>query len=331
MTGDGAVTSLHPLRAAWRRLARCRPAWPARRTRDRLALLLALALGLGALVFLLHGVDLVAVRDAMLRQPPAQLLWALALTGASFACLALHDAVSVAVVAGRRAPLRVALLAGACGGAIANTLGFHALSGSAVRAHLYVAAGLSGAQVARVLSLSGLALVVGNATMLAAAELVQAGLAGHRLAHLGMGGALAVAQLALLVWLGRAPRRIAIRRFSLPLPSARLALAQMAIGAVESGAAVGALYVLLPADLAPPFSLFAVGCIAAVALGVAAHTPGGIGVFEAGITALLAGRGRSDLLAALLLYRLVFNLLPFALALAALAWRAARRRRARAP
>ena len=305
MTGDGAVTSLHPLRAAWRRLARCRPAWPARRTRDRLALLLALALGLGALVFLLHGVDLVAVRDAMLRQPPAQLLWALALTGASFACLALHDAVSVAVVAGRRAPLRVALLAGACGGAIANTLGFHALS--------------------------GLALVVGNATMLAAAELVQAGLAGHRLAHLGMGGALAVAQLALLVWLGRAPRRIAIRRFSLPLPSARLALVQMAIGAVESGAAVGALYVLLPADLAPPFSLFAVGCIAAVALGVAAHTPGGIGVFEAGITALLAGRGRSDLLAALLLYRLVFNLLPFALALAALAWRAARRRRARAP
>ena len=93
----------------------------------------------------------------------------------------------------------------------------------------------------------------------------------------------------------------------------------MGIGAVESAAAIGALYVLLPVDLTPPFSVFAVGCIAAVAMGVVAHAPGGIGVFEASVTALLGGAGRADLLAALLLYRAIYNLIPFALSAVALA------------
>jgi len=95
----------------------------------------------------------------------------------------------------------------------------------------------------------------------------------------------------------------------------------MALGAVESGTAIGALYVLLPPDLAPPFDVFAVGCIAAVILGVVSHAPGGLGVFEASMTAILAGRGRPDLLAALLLFRLLYNLLPFGLSVLVLGLR----------
>ena len=95
----------------------------------------------------------------------------------------------------------------------------------------------------------------------------------------------------------------------------------MLLGAVESATAVGALYVLLPADLTPPFDVFAVGCIASVVLGVVAHTPGGLGVFEASMTVILSGRGRPDLLAALLLYRLLYNLLPFTLAVLGLGLR----------
>jgi uncharacterized membrane protein YbhN (UPF0104 family) len=102
------------------------------------------------------------------------------------------------------------------------------------------------------------------------------------------------------------------------MPPASLALALMLLGAVESSTAVGALYVLLPGDLAPSFDVFAIGCIAAVILGVASHAPGGLGVFEASMTAILAGRGRPDLLAALLLYRLLYNLLPFGLAVVTL-------------
>jgi uncharacterized membrane protein YbhN (UPF0104 family) len=139
--------------------------------------------------------------------------------------------------------------------------------------------------------------------------------------HLALGIFIEGLLLAWLAWLLGGPRALTLWRLRLPMPPVSLALMLMVLGAIESGTALGALYVLLPADLAPPFDIFAVGCIAAVILGVVSHAPGGIGVFEASMTAILAGRGRPDLLAALLLFRLLYNLLPFALAVLVLGWR----------
>ncbi len=308
--------------AWWRRLAAGRAGAFARRRGGALMALFALAVGAAAFAYALRGVGLVALLHAIGRQPPRQVAASLALTAASFACLAAYDAVGVRLLARRRVSTGLALLAGATGSAIANTVGFHAMSGTAVRAHLYLPAGLKAADLARVVSMSWLSLVAGNIATLAGAELLQATAGNGSGAHLAIGLALAFALLLWLAWLATGRRALALRRFRLPMPSAPLALLLVAIGAVESATAIGALHVLLPPDLAPPFGLFAAGCIAAVALGVAAHTPGGLGVFEAAMIALLGGTGRHDLLAALLLYRLVYNLLPFTLALLALGLRA---------
>jgi len=283
---------------------------------------LALVLAAVALEFVLRGLSVAELASALLRQSGGRIAACVALTAASFACLALYDLVGVHVVAPGRVRARLALLAGATSAAIANTLGFHAVSGSAVRAHLYLPAGLARGDVARVVSMAWLSLVAGNMTMLAGAELVEAATGTDPAWHAALGLALEALLLAWLWWLSRGPREIAVGRWRLPLPPASVAVALMLLGAVESGTAVGALYVLLPADLAPPFDVFAIGCIASVILGVIAHTPGGLGVFEAGLTALLAGRGRPDLVAALLLYRLLYNLLPFVLAALALGARA---------
>lgn len=302
----------------WRRLAASRGA-------QALLSALALALAMLAFGFALRGVDLAGLAQALLHQRPSRVAAALALTAASFACLAAYDAVAVRLVAGRRVPMRLALLAGATGSAIANTVGFHAMSGTAVRAHLYLPAGLRLAELARVVSLSWLSLVAGNVAMLAAAELVQATSGQPFAMHLAIGLALSAALVLWLAWLATGRRQLALRRHRLAMPPARLALALLALGAIESATAIGALYVLLPHDLTPPFALFAAGCIAAVALGVVAHAPGGLGVFEAGMIALLGGAGRHDLVAALMLYRIVYNLLPFALAALVLGlrrWRA---------
>jgi uncharacterized membrane protein YbhN (UPF0104 family) len=293
-------------------------------------LALALALGAWAVGFLFEGASLSGIAVAIRRQPAWEIAAALALTAVSFACLASYDAIGVEVVAKGRVPRRVALLAGATGSAIANTVGFHAVTGTAVRAHIYLPAGLGGTEVARIVSLSWLSLSAGNLTMFAVAELFQAAAAPHPAVHLATGLALVAVLALLLAWLARSPREIAIRGYRFPMPSASLAMAQMLIGAIESATAIGALYVLLPTDLAPPFSIFAVGCIAAVALGVVAHTPGGIGVFEASLTAMLSGRGRADLLAALLLYRMVYNLVPFMLSVSTLGLLAASNRIRRA-
>ena len=296
-------------RAGWRALARFA------------GVALACALVVVALDFVLRDLNLAELEAALLRQPVGRVVACLALTAASFACLALYDLVGVHVATPGRVRARLALLAGATSAAVANTLGFHAVSGSAVRAHLYLPVGLGGGEVARVVSMSWLSLVAGNMTMLAGAELFQAATGANPAWHALLGVALEGLLLAWLWWLSRGPREIALGRWRLPMPPAALASMLMLLGAVESGTAIGALYVLLPGDLAPPFDVFAVGCIAAVILGVVSHAPGGLGVFEASMTAILAGRGRPDLLAALLLYRLLYNLLPFALAVLALGLR----------
>ena len=276
---------------------------------------IALALMGAALGFGFRDLSLAELRSVLLRQSPARLFACLALTTASFACLALYDVVGVHIAARDRVRPRLALLAGAASAAIANTLGFHALSGSAVRAHLYLPAGLTRGEVAGVVSLSWLSLVAGNMTLLAGAEFWQAatGIDPARHATLGLG--LAGLLLPWLAWLVHGPRAITLGRFHLQMPTVSMALLLMALGAVESGTALGALYVLLPVDLAPPFDVFAVGCIAAVMLGVVSHAPGGLGVFEVSMTTFLAAQGRSDLMAELLVFRLTYNLLPFSLAM----------------
>ena len=289
----------------------------------------AIAAGLGLLAaaclsaWVLHrqfgATSLASIAAAARAQPVPHLLASLGLTALSFLCLALYDLVGARIVAPQRVQAGTALLAGATGNAISNTLGFHAVTGSVVRAWVYRRSGLTETEVARIVSLAWLALGLGFAAMVAAAELLRSSTAAQPGAPLWLGASLGAGLALFVIWLGGRPRRLSVFGFEQPLPSARLALLQMGIGAIESAAAVGALYVLLPADLAPPFSVFAVGCIAAVALGLVAHAPGGVGVFEASVTALLAGAGRADLLAALLLYRAIYNLLPFVCSVTALA------------
>jgi uncharacterized membrane protein YbhN (UPF0104 family) len=247
-----------------------------------------------------------ALRSASLWQAST----ACALTALSFVCMASYDVMAAQQVAPARVPRSASFMAGACANAVSNTLGFHALTGSVVRARLYARWGLSLADVAKLASLSWLALGLGFLAMLALALATQGLHSGAVL--------IAIALSVFVVWLWRRPRQLRLFGFVLPLPTGGQALLQMGVGAVESAAAIGALYVLLPPDLAPSLALFAVGYISAVALGLLANSPGGLGVFEAGITALVAGHGRADLLAALLLYRLVYNILPFMLALLAM-------------
>ena len=284
--------------------------------------------GLGAIAVLLWALSslytqfgqttIAELRHAFEWQTGGRLAASIALTFASFGCLALYDLLAARVVARSRVPTHAALLAGFTGNALSNTLGFHAITGIVARLRVYGRFGLQAADALRIVALSWLALALGLATMVALAELATASTRPGQSRAVLVGAAITVCLLGFAAWLWRRPRTVSMMGFRQPLPSAQLAMAQMLIGAVESAASVGALYVLLPPDLAPPFVSFAVGCIAAVALGLLSHLPGGIGVFEATVTMMLGGAGRADLWAALLLYRAVYNLLPFALAVAAL-------------
>jgi phosphatidylglycerol lysyltransferase len=207
-----------------------------------------------------------------------------------------------------------AWFAAAAATAISNTLGFHALTATAVRYRLFTRSGLTVPQVAGVTALSSTALVTGFGTVLAAAMIASPSSTGWQRV---VGMALFFMLLAGVRLLGTG-RQISFWGYRLRLPSTRMALAQMALGLVEMASAIGALYILIPANFSASFPAFCALCIGAVVLGIVSHAPGGLGIFE---VAMLAGspvQGRAEILAALLLYRLIYNLCPFLLAVAAL-------------
>src|SRR5262249_23088834 len=76
-----------------------------------------------------------------------------------------------------------------------------------------------------------------------------------------------------------------------------------------------AMYVLMPDEPHIGFVTLAVVFVSATLLGFASHAPGGIGVFDAAMLIALWQFDREDVLAGLLLFRLVYYIVPFALAL----------------
>jgi uncharacterized membrane protein YbhN (UPF0104 family) len=75
------------------------------------------------------------------------------------------------------------------------------------------------------------------------------------------------------------------------------------------------MYVLLPDEPHIAFVTVAVIFVTATLLGFASAAPGGLGVFDAAMFVALWQYDRENLLAGLLLFRLLYYVVPFALAL----------------
>ena len=264
-----------------------------------------------------RGISLGELVAAFRAQPAGALLLAGLLTAGSFAALASYDLFAARLVAPGRIGARRALLAGATANAFSNTLGLPAVTATAVRLRVYGAAGIGVGDVARITALSAGTLVLGFASMLGVMLVLEAS-DGAKTAP-AAGAAIIACLGALAFWLSRRARRFSLGGWQIEMPPARLALLQMVVGGGEMAAAIGALAVLLPADVLPPFPVFAVAYIGAVTLGLGSQAPGGLGVFEAAMIAILGRVARGDVLAALLAYRLIYNIVPFMLAALALA------------
>ncbi len=244
----------------------------------------------------------------------------------SLAMLAMFDVLAARTVVRGRITLKLAAFAGAVTQGISNTLGFHAITGAALRYRIYATAGLGAGDIARIVALAGFGVGLGFVVVITGALCWQPAITegwGR-----WPGAVLLLSLIALLAWLAR-PRTLALGRLTLPLPSAGTASMQMLVGGVEMLAALSALYVLLPAAAAPPLVDFLPIYVGAVLAGIVSHSPGGLGVFETIMLASFPPEARADLFAAILCYRLTYTALPFVLASAALAvfeWRLRRRR-----
>lgn len=271
----------------------------------------------------INATSLGEIQNDLHNFPPGPLLLAVLFTVISFAAVALYDVVAVETIAPDRIPRRIAALAGAAGYAISNALGFSLLTGGALRYRVYAAQGIELADIGRIVGTSWFAIWFAFAIMAAIAMVAEPGeipwlaTLGPQL-DLAIGIAVLVGIVALVIWLSRGERTLGFGRITLPLPSSRGALVQIAAGLVDLAAAAACLYVLLPAGSVGSFSAFILVYVVAVILGIVSHAPGGIGAFEATIVAGLGLGSNSEALAALVVYRIVYTLLPFVVAVVGL-------------
>ncbi|HEU4603678.1 MAG TPA: YbhN family protein, partial [Steroidobacteraceae bacterium] len=112
---------------------------------------------------------------------------------------------------------------------------------------------------------------------------------------------------------------ISIRGKRIKLPPLKHTLIQIAIGITQLSAIAGILYALMPAELQMSWPAFVgIYCIAFVA-GQMSNVPAGLGVLEAALLLMLPQIPPGKLIGAVLAYRGVFELLPLAVALVAIA------------
>ena len=274
------------------------------------------------------------VRADLAAKHPWVLLVALACTGLSFTGIATYDLLAMRAVAPKAMPTRVPMVAGAAGYAISGLLGVSYLTGTAVRYRVYSAFGLDLVKVTALVAISwsgfltALVLLFGALLALHPAGL-SAVIAIPPMLETALGCLLLAGYAGYILWLGTGKRRLKSGGYSLDLPRPAQSAGLTLAGILDVSGAALTLYVLLPADLVPNLPLFATVFIAAVVLGILSHAPGGLGAFEATIIAGLGASGRSDVLAALVLYRLIYTVLPFAIAAFGLAVAAALANRGR--
>ena len=115
--------------------------------------------------------------------------------------------------------------------------------------------------------------------------------------------------------MGKERRELGQNGWKVVLPSARLTLVQMLIGVVDLGFCASAMYLLMPAQPHIDFISLAVVFILATLLGCASHAPGSLGVFDAAMLVALPEFGREQLLATLLVFRILYFMIPFSIAI----------------
>ena len=241
-----------------------------------------------------------------------------ALTALSYLVLTAYDHLAIAYVQ-HPLPRGRITLASFISYAFSNTVGISLLTGGSLRYRFYSAWGLSAEVVARVLAFTtgtfwlGIFTLGGVVFLALPPELPSLGFLSPP-ALRAMGAIPTILVGCYLLATVRYRRPLRLKSWEFPLPSLRLALMQVLVGAVDWTVAGSILYLLLPGSAGLSLSAFLGVYLLAQIGALVSHVPGGLGVFESIIVFLLPGIPPPQLLGALLIFRGIYYLLPLGMA-----------------
>src|SRR5262252_849324 len=251
------------------------------------------------LYHMLRGINVDEVVEAIKSTELHQIVLAGIFVTAGYFTLTFYDLFAVRAIGHSAIPYRINALAAFTSYSIGHNVGASVFTGGAVRYRIYSAWGLNAIDVAKICFLAGLTFWLGNAAVLglgisyhpeAAASIDQLPPWLNRTLAMMIIAAL----VAYVVWVWTRPRAVGRGPWTVVLPGGPLTLLQIAIGIVDLG-----------------FVVVAVIFVSATLVGFASHSPGGLGVFDAAMLVGLWQMDREELLAGMLLFRMLYYITPF--------------------
>ncbi|MDB5592920.1 lysylphosphatidylglycerol synthase domain-containing protein [Enterovirga sp.] len=256
--------------------------------------------------------DIVAAVAAI---PGSNLARAGGFAAASYLCLTGFDWLGLRYV-GRNLSYPRAALASFTSLSLGHNIGFAGVSSGAIRYRFYARWGLSTGEVAKLVLFCGVTVGLGLLTLGAAALVLKpevamrlTGFDALPVRLLGLACVGLVATYLGLAWIGGT---VTVRGFSLDMPKPTLALAQVAIGAVNFACVAACLHALVAAVGEASYFDVAGAYVTGNVTALLSHVPGGLGVIETAVMYLLPGR---DLIGALIAFRVTYFFVPLAIGL----------------
>jgi len=246
----------------------------------------------------------------------------------AYAALALYDRIALWHLGIHDIPFSFVALCSFTTYALSHTIGFSVLSGAMVRYRAYSSQGMTAAQVAilvaicsitfglGVLLVGGLVLVFEPQELRRIAGMLPDALTNETSAHL-----IGVACVGTVVVYGVGSvlrlKPFTLKSFRIEYPRPEITISQLVVAPLELIGAAGIIYFALPAAGNPGFPVVIAIFVGAFAAALASNAPGGIGVFELLFINALQSDAlpRTKVLAAVLMFRLFYLLIPLAFAI----------------
>lgn len=262
----------------------------------------------------LRQYELTEIMSQLAEIPDLYIFFSFVLSFLSYLLLTGYDALGVYYIGEDLEPGKI-IRAGYVGYAFSHNIGLALITGGSIRYRIYSVWGFSGLQVTKIVAFSaftlwiGFCTVAGLALIFATPEMpsdVMLPFVSLRI----LGAILLLMVIVYIVASAVVKNELSFKSWSFKFPSLKLALQQVSIASVDWLLAASVLYVLLP-ETGISFFSFVGAFLLAQIVGLSSQVPGGLGVFESIMLMFLGNyMPGSQVLGVLVVYRIIYYILP---------------------
>ena len=275
----------------------------------------------------LRHISLVEVGASLAAIPVHRYLLAAGSTLVAYAALAWYDRIALLHLGVRHISWIFVSVCSFTTYALSHNIGASVFSGALVRYRAYTSKGLSAPQVAVLVALCSFTFGLGTILLGGVVLTLDPGLLSRlegilpsaltsptsaRVLGIALIAFVAIYVLGSILHL----RPITVRAFKLEYPRPAVMARQLLAAPLELLGAAGIIYFALPEIGNPGFLAVLAVFLAAFSAGLASHAPGALGVFELIFLTPMPDVDKPAVLAALLIFRLFYLLIPFAISIA---------------